>query len=148
MFKIVTTKLFFDGKAVIGAVDKATRKVFMRFGAFVRRGAKSSIRKRRRISDPGSPPSSHVGTLKRLIYFGYDPVQKSVVIGPEMFRGQANAPLLEYGGRTRLRRRARRGRIPMRSGAVIATYKARPFMGPAFEREKPKLPAMWAGSVK
>jgi len=26
--------------------------------------------------------------------------------------------------------------------------KARPFMGPAFEKERPKLPAMWAGSLR
>ena len=26
--------------------------------------------------------------------------------------------------------------------------KARPYMGPAFEQEKPKLPAMWRDSVK
>jgi len=26
--------------------------------------------------------------------------------------------------------------------------KARPFMGPAFNKEKPKLPAMWASSIK
>jgi hypothetical protein len=30
----------------------------------------------------------------------------------------------------------------------MASYGARPFMGPAFEKEKPHLPAMWAGSVK
>ena len=32
--------------------------------------------------------------------------------------------------------------------AVLMTYRARPFMGPAFEQEKAKLPALWAGSVK
>jgi len=133
--------MFFDRKAVMSAVDRGARKVLSRFGAFVRTGAKSSIRKRKATSQPGQPPSSHVGTLKRLIYFGYDPGRKSVVIGPVQFDGRAEgAEALEYGGRARIR--TRKGK------KVTATYRARPFMGPAFEAEKPKLPAMWAGSIK
>jgi hypothetical protein len=64
-----------------------------------------------------------------------------VVIGPTPLHGTAVAPpLLDYGGRARIK--DRRGR------RVSATFRARPFMGPAFEKEKPRLPAMWAGSVK
>ena len=133
--------MFFDRKAVISAVDRGTRKVLSKFGAFVRTTARHSIRKRKAISQPGNPPSSHVGLLKRLIFFGYDIVRRSVVIGPTPLRGQAEAPpLLEYGGRAR--RKDRRGKN------VAATYRPHPFMGPAFEKEKPKLPALWAGSVK
>jgi hypothetical protein len=133
--------MFFDSKAVTSRVDAATRRVFSRFGAFVRTGARHSIRKRKAVSEPGSPPSSHAGHLRRLIYFGYDVASRSVVIGPTPFRGAAEAPpLLEYGGTAR--RQNRRGKV------VAASYKARPFMGPAFEREKPKLPAMWRNSVK
>jgi len=141
MIGMVTRQMFFDRKAVTSRVDTATRKVLSKFGAFVRTGARHSIRKRKAISAPGSPPSSHVGLLRKLIYFGYDPGRQSVVIGPTPLHGTAEArPLLEYGGTAR--RRDRRGR------RVVATYRARPFMGPAFEREKPKLPAMWANSVK
>jgi len=133
--------MFFDQKSVRSATDRATRKVLSKFGAYVRTAARSSIRKRKAISESGQPPSSHVGTLRRLIFFGYDSAKRSVVIGPTPFGGQAEAPpLLEYGGRAR--RRDRRGRMH------TATYRPRPFMGPAFEQEKPKLPAMWAGSVK
>ncbi|HOM77081.1 MAG TPA: hypothetical protein PLE88_11240, partial [Anaerohalosphaeraceae bacterium] len=63
MMKI--THLFFDSPKVIRAVDKSTRKVLSRFGAFVRRTAKQSIRKRKKSSTPGTPPSSHTGLLKR-----------------------------------------------------------------------------------
>ena len=133
--------MFFDRKAVTGRVDKAARQVLSKFGAFVRTGAKHSIRTRKAASEPGSPPSSHAGLLRKLIYFGYDPSRRSVVIGPTPLHGTAEAPpLLEYGGKAR--RRGRKGK------PVMAVYKARPFMGPAFEREKPKLPAMWANSVK
>jgi len=135
-------QLFFDRQAVISRVDSATRKVLSKFGAFVRRTAKGSIRNRRKASPPGSPPSSHTGLLKKFIFFGYDPGQRSVVIGPTRLdrRGHGQAPsLLEHGGQTTLVRRDKRER---------ATYRARPYMGPAFAQEQPKLPAMWRDSVK
>ena len=146
MIGLATKNIFFDRKAVTGAVDRATRKVLSRFGAFVRTTARHSIRKRKAVSQPGHPPSSHVGTLKRLIFFGYDPAKKSVVIGPTPLGGEAVVPeLLEQdhtAGTTRRVRGKRHGK------AVVMTYRARPFMGPAMEQEKPKLPALWAGSVK
>ncbi|NBC11289.1 MAG: hypothetical protein GVY24_06060 [Planctomycetes bacterium] len=135
-------QLFFDRQPVLTAVDKAQRRVFSRFGAFVRRTAKSSIRKRKRASRPGQPPSSHTGLLKKFIYFGYDPRKESVVIGPAELtqRGRGEAPsLLEYGGTATLRRNGKR---------VRAHFRRRPYMGPAFEKEQPKLPAMWHNSVQ
>ena len=140
----IDKSMFFDTAKVRRAVSDGTRKVLSKFGAFVRTAARHSIRKRKAVSQPGQPPSSHVGLLRKLIYFGYDANRRSVVIGPTPLRGTAEAPpLLEYGGRTRLFiKKSRKGKV------VSATYRARPFMGPAFEREKAKLPALWAGSVK
>ena len=142
--------LFFDQPAVMNAVDRAERKVLSRFGAFVRRGARSSIRKRKAISQPGSPPSSHVGLLKRNIFFVYEPERSSVVIGPILLGKGTDAPaLLEHGGTAvgGLNRPSpvtrRRRKKPVRM-----TYRPRPYMGPAFETEKPKLPAMWRDSVR
>ena len=141
MIRLDVKALFFDSQAVIEKVDAATRKVLSRFGAFVRTTARHSIRKRKGVSAPGSPPSSHVGTLKRLIFFGYDLSARSVVIGPAPFHSTVEAPpLLEYGGTAS--RQDRKGR------RVLARYAARPFMGPAFEKEKSKLPAMWESSVR
>ena len=135
-------RMFFDRQAVISKVDAATRRVLSRFGAFVRRSAKSSIRKRKKPAPPGQPPSSHTGLLKKFIFFGYDADRRSVVIGPTRLnqkgRGEA-PPLLEYGGKATLVRRGKKKRV---------TYQARPYMGPAFEKEKPQLPAMWRGSVR
>lgn len=138
------TRLFFDKKSVTSQVDRTTRRVLSRFGAFVRRTARSSIRKRKRISEPGQPPSSHIGLLKKFIFFGYEPRKHSVVIGPvrlsEKGRGEPpGAPaLLEHGGTTTLTRRGKRKR---------ARFRPRPFMRPAFEKEHPKLPAMWRDSI-
>jgi len=145
MIRMVAKRMFFDRKAVTNAVDRTTRRVLSKFGAFVRRGAKSSIRKRRRASAPGEPPSSHTGLLRRFIFFGYDRDRRSVVIGPQRLNQKiGDAPhALEHGGVSMVlegsRRRRRKRRIRIR---------ARPFMGPAFEKERPKLAAMWRDSVK
>ena len=62
------------------------------------------------------------------------------MIGPVRFK-QGEAPnLLEFGGTAK--------RVRTGGKQVIATYRPRPFMGPALEKEIPKLPAMWASSVK
>jgi hypothetical protein len=134
-------QMFFTSKAVVSATDRATRRVLSKFGAYVRRTAKSSIRKRKAISAPGKPPSSHTGLLKRFILFGYDPAKRSVVIGPLRLTrgGRGDAPrALEEGGTSRMVRRGRKKRVKI---------KARPFMGPAMEKEKTKLPQMWRNSV-
>src|SRR4051812_25246821 len=91
--------MFFDRGKVLAAADAATRRVLSKFGAFVRQRARSSIRSRKKVSAPGGPPSSHVGTLKQSILFGYDAARKSVVIGPVAFRGSGmGAAALEEGG--------------------------------------------------
>ncbi len=136
--------LFFDQAKVLRKADQATRKVLSRFGAFVRQTAKGSIRKRKKPSAPGSPPSSHSGLLKRLIFFGYEPARRSVVIGPAAFfnnvRRKSEAPrLLEHGGSAFIRYRGQRKR---------ARYRERPFMGPAFEKEQSQLPALWRNSIQ
>jgi hypothetical protein len=131
--------LFFDRAVVTGAVDKATRKALSKFGAFVRQSARTSIRKRRATSEPEQPPSSHTGLLKRNIFFVFSPETRSVVIGPILLNKRTDAPrLLEHGDTVMRRRRNRRVRM---------TYEARPFMGPAFEREQQQLPALWKNSV-
>jgi hypothetical protein len=154
MFKLdATLKTFFDRKAVINAVDKAELRVLKKFGAFVRRRSRSSIRKRKAISKPGEPPTSRTGKLKKSIFFGYDSTKKSVVIGPHLFESRAGktAPeLLEYGGTV-----AGTGKVvwltndPGRdsSGKFVSQgrrrvvqdkpmhYQPRPFMGPAFATE-------------
>jgi len=142
MIRFEITKLFFDTKAVRGKVDAGTRRVLSKFGAFVRRTARSSIRKRKKPSSPGSPPSSHIGLLKKFIFFGYEPAKRSVAIGPVRLsqKGRGEAPhLLEYGGATKVERRGKSKRAKVRP---------RPFMGPAFEKEQPQLPAMWRDSVR
>ncbi len=136
--------LFFDSKKVMAATTKAERRVLSRFGAYVRRSARSSIRRRKKPSAPGQPPSSHTGLLKRFIFFAYEPRRRSVVIGPARLNQKTGEalPALEHGGQVRI--------VSRRKGARrrIVRIRPRPFMGPAFEREKPKLSAMWRDSIR
>ena len=137
--------LFFDRQRVLSLVNRAERRVLSKFGAFVRQGARSSIRRRKRSSRPGQPPSSHTGLLKRNIFFVYEPVRSSVVIGPiRLNQAVGDAPAaLEHGGRSQVVTGGRKGKRTIRS----VTIQPRPFMGPAFEREHPKLPQMWKDVV-
>jgi len=164
--------MFFNKPAVKRAVDKATRKVLSRFGAFVRRDAKRSIRKPRqkqigeltdeerksyriqsaiakrtgkprpkrplKSSDPGTPPRNQTGLLKKLIYFGFDTIRRSIVVGP-LSAGPRQAGEIEAGGIVRITAGPNRGESKLMA--------ARPFMGPAMNLNLPQLPAMWRDSV-
>jgi hypothetical protein len=149
-------KMFFDRQTVLRAVDQATAKVFSKFGAYVRQRAKTSIRKRKAASAPGQPPSSHTGRLKSFIFFGYDRPKKSVVIGPVLLNkggrgspeGTTVLPALEYGGLSVVSTRHKRSRNKKYNTQRTIHIQARPFMQPAFENEKSKLPALWANSIK
>jgi hypothetical protein len=128
---------FFDSSKVTKSLDRATKKALSKFGAFVRQRSRSSIRSRKKVSMPGQPPSSHVGTLKKLIFFAYESEQKTVVIGPTPF-GKGTAPsLLESGG------------IAVSRNGKRLNYRPRPFMKPAFDTELAKKPAeFWKDEMK
>lgn len=92
-------KTFFDRAAVMAAVGHARGQALSKFGAYVRQAARSSIRKAKGPAPPGKPPHSHVGTLKRLLYFGFDTATASVVVGPVPFAAGTAPRVLELGGR-------------------------------------------------
>lgn len=168
--------LFFDKPRIIRALSEAKQKAMSKAGAFIRRRARSSLKRRKASSAPGSPPSVHSGdavaTLKN-IQFGYDQAADSVVIGPvrlnmtDRLGGQyskGTAPQVHEFGGTRgvLEIQGRNGRwyrADQRSRRKIAgkvtrvrnaNYPARPFMGPALEAEAAagKIAACWLGVVK
>jgi len=164
-------ELFFDKARVLNAVDKARRAVLSKAGAFVRQRAKTSMRKRKAASAPGEPPSSHEGSLRRFLYFGYDPVADTVVVGPvatnQVFFGRDRKPVtgtvpsvLEYGGQItifevrkggtwqRADLRSRRRLAGLRTRYRTVTIRPRPYMRPALTAELPRLPALWRNSVR
>jgi len=134
--------LFFDSPAVIKAVDDATYRALVRFGQYVRKVARHSIKTMPGPSRPGEPPRNQTGVLKGFILYGFDPGSRSVVIGPARLRGKETygpvtvPEVLEYGDTVRGR------------DSEMHRYEARPFMGPAFERGEEKLDDFWRDSVK
>ena len=103
-------KWFFREDLILRLADKARARALSKAGAFIRRSAKSSIRKRKAASQPGSPPSSHTGLLRDNIFFAYEPSRGgTVVVGPTAMNwvhfqdGRRAASgiipqILEYGG--------------------------------------------------
>jgi hypothetical protein len=156
---------FFDRPAVIAAVGRQKAAGLSKAGAFIRQRAKTSIRKREKISEPGSPPNSHVGTLKDRIVFQFYPHTESVVVGPTLFRsrgGRTVPQLLEFGGRYEGPPRTIYTKNPVGRGAngkfaargvrairlsSSTVYSPRPFMGPALEKELPNIPSFLSARV-
>jgi hypothetical protein len=160
--------MFFD--PVMRRMEDVAGRNLSKFGAFVRRRAQTSMPKRKKASEPGNPPSSHTGVLRRLIYFGYDPGRGSVIIGPiptnQVFFDRNRKPVrgtvpsvLEYGGDITVLERLQGSewvRADLRSQRRWAgahtryrdiTIKARPYMQPAFDEEIKQLPALWRNAV-
>lgn len=132
---------FFDRGRVMRSMSQAKRKSLSRFGAFVRQRAKTSIRKRKGVSAPGTPPHSHVGLIRDNILFALEG-EDNVVIGPFLLNGRSSKgalAALEHGGESLIMQKGkgRRARIA-----------ARPFMQPAFEKELPKAAAGFENSMR
>lgn len=94
---------FFDTKAVIRAIDQATRKVLSKFGSILMRSARKSMKSGRKgkvVSRPGEPPRSQKGQLKQFLFFSWDPASHSLVVGPSKLpSGGGIVPgTLEFGG--------------------------------------------------
>ena len=165
-------KLFFDRAAMQKGMAKAKLKFLGKAGAFVMRRARTSIRSSKKISQPGQPPRAHgQKLLKRNIFFALDKAREMTLVGPlflnQINRDQDGQPtkgtvpnVLEYGGTIKIlevfkfgrwqradqRSTRRNAGLPTRIRVVHIA--ARPFMGPALEKEKPNFPAMLAGTFK
>lgn len=100
-------------------------------GAAIRLAARRSIRKRKSASVPGTPPNTRKGQLKRSILYALDKQRGVVLIGPDYEVVGTAGKAHEFGGRYRREK-----------------YPKRPFMGPALEKVKDRLPPMWANSVR
>ena len=163
-FRVIPVKgRFFDSDFVKSKVDKATRDVLSKIGSFIWKRAKSSMKPpgksaKTQISKPGKPPRYHTRLLKDKIFFSYEERTRSVVIGPIALNlKESGIPaLLEEGGTVTRRKRkrafkTRKGKRVFelqKAESVAFSYAARPYMGPAKEKELPKLPAMWRNSVR
>lgn len=108
-------------------IPREKQRVGRRQGALIRTIARRSIRRRRTPSQPGGPPRSKTGLLRNFIFYSWDPVSQSIVIGPQRLSGKGlgDAPRrLELGDRNR------------------------PFMRPALGSARTKLPELWRGAIR
>ena len=166
-------RIHFDAKKVLFATDRVKREALKGSGRFLRKVARSSIKKKRRskkkeqVSQPGDPPFGKSGRLKSSILFGYDRQSDSVVIGPKGVQTDTPPRALEYGGRSKTTVKVRKKKTASGGSARrktsstgakrkkttqrvrrIVTIKARPFMRPALGKTIPKLDSIWANSMR
>ena len=99
--------------------------------AALRLTARRSIRRSIGPSRAGRPPHTRRGLLRQAILYHADKARTRALIGPSVeFVGRSARPH-EHGGEYMGER-----------------YPARPFMGPALEKIRPRLPRFWAASVR
>jgi hypothetical protein len=136
----ITIELF--GEIALSALlEYAAHKALTQLGAYVMKEAKQEVKPAKSAARPGSPPHSHTGEFKRNIRFSYDNGTKSVVVGPTRLPSKSgDAPrALEKGGRSRIRSRGK---------DKVIKINPHPVMQPALTAVSPKLPALWANSLK
>jgi len=122
-------KTKFEGHKVRKAAKHASVKSFGHAGALIRKVARQSIKRSPTPADAGAPPHTRKGQLKRAILYAAG--KDAVVVGPDAGIVGTSGSAHEFGGRYRRNR-----------------YEKRPFMGPALEKAKDRLPRTWANSVK
>ena len=120
----------FDEDGLVARIVRASRDVLRRAGAYVRRVAQRKIVTSPNPSQPGQPPHSRHGLLKRAILFGSDG-DKSVLIGPGFNFVGESASAHEFGGKYRRER-----------------YPKRPLMGPALKESAPHVAKLWRDAVR
>lgn len=153
---------FFDRERVLKAADRAQVRVLSRFGAFVRTTAQRSMRRRKGPSAPGTPPSSHGADkkprgskyrgawLRELLFFSYDPVSKTCVVGPLGFKSSPVPHLHEFGGVLPVKPLTihyPNGGTKLIPGGV-KRYPQRAYMAPALAKEMPKFAKLFEGSIR
>ena len=142
-------KFTFREQALSAESFRVGRRVIVRGLAFVRRRARSSLRRRKRVSQPGQPPSVHskdkFANLKN-IRFTWDQTTESGIVGP-VFTNQRNQgfngifargtvpKLHEFGGVATIREKQVAGRWVAVGRRRRASYPPRPFIGPASTAE-------------
>lgn len=142
---------FFDPKKITDPAERAQLKMLAKHGAYVRRKAKSMIRRRKRVSSPGEPPSSHSGELRNFIFFFVEKADKNVITGPILLNSKRNnsppnPSLLEHGGDAVRRRWNAKKREWGEARGVH--YEPRPFMAPAQEAVQAQAAEALRGEVR
>lgn len=124
-------KTTFDAAKVRRAARKGSIQSLGHAGAAIRLTGRRSIKKSAKPAAPGAAPHTRKGRLRNAIKYAVAGDKQSVVIGPDHAVAADSGRAHEFGGRYR-----------------DENYPRRPFMGPALDKVRDRLPAFWAGSVK
>lgn len=127
----VAAKTRMDTRKLKRRVNDANFRNLGHAAAAVRLTARRSIRRRKKKSLAGAPPSTRKGRLKRAILYKVSKEKDEAVIGPDVDKVGTAGAAHEHGGLYKGDR-----------------YDRRPFMGPAFQKVKPRLPRLWGNSVR
>lgn len=139
MIQFKLTDLFVDSALIEEKARKAEIRGLKRVGFLTRQMAQESIRDGAGSSTPGSPPHSHVGTLRRFILYSLGENKQSVVIGPKFLKKKSKdaAKATEYGGRA------------VNSRSVPINVQPRPFMHPALAKvSRENVPGVFGNSFR
>ena len=143
---IKVTESFFDRKRLDRSIGRAKKRNLSRRAAFVRTRARSMLRRRKRVSQPGKPPSIHTKGKRnlKLILFAYESLTETAIVGPVKFsaKGHDVPAILEHGGQTTIET----GR-PGRRERKRVMIRPRPTMGPALEAEASAAADDWKDTI-
>jgi hypothetical protein len=121
----------FYSQKIRDAARKASFKNLRHAGAAIRLTARRSIRRNKKASREGTPPHTRKGQLKRALRYVLEKEKDRVLIGPAYTVVGRSGMAHEFGGKYKKER-----------------YEKRRFMGPALEKNKSRIPRMWAESVR
>jgi hypothetical protein len=125
----VKTKM--DAKRVMKAARSGSITSLNHAGGALRMAARAGIKRAKAESPEGTPPHTRKGQLRRAILYAVEKSAQTVFVGPDVSIVGTAGTAHEFGGKFRNER-----------------YPKRPFMGPALQKTKDRLPKMWAGSVR
>lgn len=115
---------------IVKAIGRAKAGSLPSVGYLISTIAKQKIQRSKEPSQPGSPPTTRKGLMRRAIRYAVAPDKQSVAIGPvASLVGQAGMAH-EFGGKYR-----------------GSKYPARPFMGPSLDEALPQIGPAFRGSV-
>lgn len=177
----------FDARKLERKTQSATFRSLGHAGAAIRLTARRSIRRRKKPSQPGSPPHTQTGHMKRVFRYEIASNKTEVLIGPVNEFAGTIWNLHEFGGRAKGRRllkshrfqvgeygpirikqpgyNTKFARIQLQTPAQanratrlieeenarrqneVRNYPKRPFMKPALDANRARLPKFWANSV-
>lgn len=161
--------LFFDRERIRVRLDAQKRKRLSKAGAYVRRTARTLLRRQTPRPAP-QPPATHSPEPNlRTVLFAYDPHAETVVAGPVRLRKrlkkstQPTVPaLLEHGGSSEVTEYAEEHTLQWKPAAQffprtsrrkfavrrrMAVYEPRPFMGPALSHNQDQFPELFRNCI-